>query len=211
MTAINKFFDWVSRIALLNVLWIVFTVLGLGFLGLFPATAATFAIARKWVSGEADIPVVKTFWNFYKRDFTKSNLLGYLLSVISYILYLDFVFLTVSPSDVVYFLTIPFMLIAFIFTLTLLYTFPVFVYYDMKLFQVLKSAFFMMLLNPLQTLIMFIGCSGIIVILWTFQGLAIFFGPAILAIVIMMPAYRAFQKVKDKNMLEFENSSTENG
>lgn len=207
MTAVNSFFDWVTRIALLNVLWIVFTLLGAVIFGLFPATTATFIIARKWVSGETDIPVVKTFWNSYKKDFVQGNLLGYLLSVVAYVLYLDFVFLTVSPSNAVYLLTIPFVLITFIFTLTVLYVFPVFVYYDMKLFQVLKSAFFIMLLHPLQTLIMIIGCLGLFVILWTFQGLAIFFGPAVLAVVIMMPAYKAFQKVKDKNMVSFENGN----
>lgn len=207
MTAVNSFFDWVTRIALLNVLWIVFTLLGAVIFGLFPATVATFTIARKWVSGETDIPVVNTFWNSYKKDFVQGNLLGYLLSVVAYVLYLDFVFLTVSPSNAVYLLTIPFVLITFIFTLTVLYVFPVFVYYDMKLFQVLKSAFFIMLLHPLQTLIMIIGCLGLFVILWTFQGLAIFFGPAVLAVVIMMPAYKAFQKVKYKNMVSFENGN----
>lgn len=123
-------------------------------------------------------------------------------------MYLDFVFLTVSPSNAVYLLTIPFVLITFIFTLTVLYVFPVFVYYDMKLFQVVKSAFFIMILHPLQTLIMLIGCLGLGVILWTFQGLAIFFGPAVLAVIIMMPARKAFQKVKDKNMLSLENSNS---
>ena len=100
------------------------------------------------------------------------------------------------------------MLITFIFTLTVLYVFPVFVYYDMKLFQVIKSAFFIMILHPLQTLIMLIGCLGLGVSLWTFQGLAIFFGPAVLAVIIMMPARKAFQKVKDKNMLSLENSNS---
>lgn len=205
MTAVNSFFDWITRIALLNVLWIVFTLLGAVILGLFPATTATFTITRKWVSGETDIPVVKTFWESYKKDFVQGNLLGYMLSVIAYVLYLDFVFLTVSPSNFVHFLTIPFVVIAFICTLTFLYAFPVFVYYEMKLFQVFKSAFFIMLLHPLQTFIMIVGCLGIIVILWTFQGLTIFFGPAVLAVVIMMPACKAFQKMNHKKMLDLGN------
>lgn len=207
MNAINTFLDWVMRIAILNVLWIVFTILGLGFLGLFPATSATFTIARKWITGETDIPVIKTFWKNYKKDFIQSNLLGYTLSVFAYILYLDFVFLTVSPSNFVHYLTIPFIIISVIFVLAALYAFPVFVYYDMKLFQVLKSALFIMALNPIQTLIMVIGSLGVVVILWFFQGLAIFFGPSVLALVIMMPAYRAFQKVHEKNTLILENNN----
>ena len=207
MTAINKFFDWVARLALLNVLWILFTVLGLGFLGVFPAIAATFTITRMWVSGETDLPVVRTFWKFYKKDFIKSNILGYILSVLGYILYLDFVFLTVSPSNAVNILTIPFVLITFIFILTLLYVFPVFVYYDMKILQVIKSAFFIMFSNPLETLTMLVGTLGIGVILWSFQSIAIFFGPSVLSIIIMMPAYKAFQKVESKRQLKFQNNN----
>src|SRR5690625_124019 len=153
MTAVNSFFDWVTRIALLNILWIAFTILGLGFLGLFPATTATFIIARKWVSGETDIPVVKTFWNSYKKDFVQGNLLGYLLSVVAYVLYLDFVFLTVSPSNAVYLLTIPFVLITFIFTLTVFYVFSVFVYYYINFFYVLKIDFFILFFILLYTFI----------------------------------------------------------
>lgn len=210
MTSINGFFNWITRIALLNVLWIIFTIFGLGFLGVFPATVAVFTIARKWVTGETDIPVMRTFWKYYKKDFIQSNILGYLLSVVGYVLYLDFVFLTVSPSNMVYLLTIPFVIIAFIFILMLLYVFPAFVYYDMKLFQILKSSFFIMVLNPFQTLIMLIGCFALMVILWTFQSVAIFFGPAVLAMTITMPAQQAFQKVREKNALKYNEKMLSN-
>lgn len=205
MAAINKFFDWVARLALLNVLWLVFTVLGIGVFGLFPSLAATFTVTRKWVSGETDIPVVKTFWRSYKKEFIKSNGLGYIMALIGYILYLDFVFLTVSESTTI--LTIPFILITIIFLLTLLYVFPVFVYYDMKIIQVIKNSFFIMVLNPLPTFIMLLGTLGIGVSLWKFQGIIIFFGVSALSVAMMMPAYRAFQNVSEKKQLKPQKSN----
>lgn len=205
MAAINKFFDWVARLALLNVLWLVFTVLGIGVFGLFPSFAATFTVTRKWVSGETDIPVVKTFWHSYKKEFIKSNGLGYIMALIGYILYLDFVFLTVSESTTI--LTIPFILITIIFLLTLLYVFPVFVYYDMKIIQVIKNSFFIMVLNPLPTFIMLLGTLGIGVSLWKFQGIIIFFGVSALSVAMMMPAYRAFQNVSEKKQLKPQKSN----
>ena len=198
MNAINTFLNWVTRLALLNVLALAFTIISLGVLGLFPALSASFAITRKWVSGETDIPVVRSFWKYFKKDFWKSNLLGYMIAAVSYILYLDFVFLTVYPGDMTSFLTIPFIIISTIFILTVLYIFPVFVHFQMTLFQVIKSAFFIMLSNPLPTFIMAVGVLGIAVIIYFLQGLVIFFGISVLSVAIMMPAYRAFQKTQNK-------------
>jgi len=198
MNAINTFLNWVTRLALLNVLALAFTIISLGVLGLFPALSASFAITRKWVSGETDIPVVRSFWKYFKRDFWKSNLLGYMIAAVSYILYLDFVFLTVYPGDVTSLLTIPFIIISTIFILTVLYIFPVFVHFQMTPFQVIKSAFFIMLSNPFPTLMMAVGVLGIAVIIYLLQGLVIFFGISVLSVAIMMPAYRAFQKTQNK-------------
>src|SRR5690625_5932103 len=61
-----------------------------------------------------------------------------MIAAVSYILYLDFVFLPVYPGDITSFLTIPFIIISTIFILTVLYIFPVFVHFQMTLFQVIK-------------------------------------------------------------------------
>ncbi|WP_186579637.1 YesL family protein [Aquibacillus kalidii] len=207
MVVINKWLDWITRLAYLNVLWIVFSLLGLVIFGLFPATAATFSVARNWITGKTDVAVFPSFWQAYKQEFVKSNLLGYVLTVLGYILYLDFVFITVSPGRYVGLLAIPFLLITFLFILTAFYAFPTFVYYEMKTFQVIKNAFFIMIMNPLPTLTMVIGSGGIIFILWTFQGLAIFFSISLLAVVIMMPAHRAFTKVSEKQHTYLQNQT----
>lgn len=205
MNAVHTFFDWVAKIALLNILWIIFTLLGLGVFGFFPALSASFAIARKWVSGYTDVKVIRSFWKYYKRDFWKSIGLGYILAIVAYILYLDFLFITVYPGDYVVLLTIPFIFISVLFTLTSLYVFPVFVHYQMKISQVLKSAFFIMILNPLPTFVMVLGLAGVLTILYFFQGLFIFFGISVISVVVMMPAYRAFKKAEEKGSLFLES------
>ncbi|OAK72317.1 YesL family protein [Lederbergia galactosidilytica] len=209
MRAINTALEWITRLAYLNILWIAFSAAGLIVVGLFPATAATFAVARKWAMGQTDVAVFKIFWASYKKELVKSNMLGYILLLIGYILYLDFVFLTVSPSNMTAILTIPFLVIGFIYVLTLFYVFPTFVHYDQKIFQVIKSSFFVMIINPLPTLTMLIGTFGISAILWKFQGLAIFFSMSVLAVVIMMPAHRAFEKINKKQAIYSQKRSLE--
>lgn len=201
MNAVNKVLDWITRLAFLNVLWISFSVLGLGILGLFPSTAATFTVARRWVLGETDIPIFKTFWRAYKKEFKNSNLLGYVVTVFGYILYLDFLFINVAANNFAAILTIPLFIVTILYCLTLIYIFPVFVHYDMKLLEVLKSSFFIMILNPLTTIVAVVGMLGIAFILWKFQGLALFFSLSIFSVTIMMPALRAFEKVNYKQQL----------
>ena len=44
---LNLFGEWVIRLVYLNILWIGVSLLGLGILGIFPATSALFPVLRK--------------------------------------------------------------------------------------------------------------------------------------------------------------------
>src|SRR5690625_6922967 len=86
----GRVFRWcegIMRLAYVNLLWILFTILGLGIFGIFPATIALFAVTRKWVMGDRDIPVFSTFWQTFRKEFLKSTLLGWVLFVIGYMIY----------------------------------------------------------------------------------------------------------------------------
>ncbi|MFD2656999.1 YesL family protein [Gracilibacillus thailandensis] len=198
MNALNKAFEWISKVAYLNLLWIGFTLFGLVIVGLFPSTAATFSIVRKWVSGNTDIPLFKTFWKAYRQSLRQANILGYIIAIMGYILYLDFLFVTLVENDYLMLLTIPFLFISIFLLLTSFYVFPVYVHYDMKLLQVLKSSFFIMVLNPIPTAVMVLGVFGITYGLWYFQGLALFFSMSLIALALTMPAHKAFSKINEK-------------
>lgn len=198
MNKLNVGLEWITKVAFLNLLWILFTLLGAIFLGLFPATAATFAVIRKWITGYTDAPLFNTFWKEWKTSLLHANILGYTITVISYVLYLDFVFITVSQTDFALLLTIPFLIISILFMLTSLYVFPVYVYFRVKGLQVFKNAFFIMVINPLPTVMMAFGLFGIGFLLYQFQWMALFFSMSVVALVLMMPAKRAFSKIINK-------------
>lgn len=86
------FCEWIMRFAYTNLLWLFFTLLGLGVFGIMPATAALFAVMRKWIQGQDNVPVLKTFWQEYKGEFFRSNLLGAVLALIGVIIYIDLAF-----------------------------------------------------------------------------------------------------------------------
>ncbi|MCC3355895.1 YesL family protein [Bacillus sp. REN16] len=195
MGGIYKLCEWIMRLAYINLVWILFTILGLGFLGFFPATISMFTIVRKWLMGFDEIPVFKTFWDSYKKDFLKGNLLGVFILVAGYILYIDIHFLRSTDSfiNVLYY---PTLLLCLGFILTLCYVFPTFVHFNVTVFQVVKNSFLIMLMNPLSTIMMVIGSLTIYMLMTTLPGLIPLFGGSALAFVIMWSAFLAFTRIE---------------
>jgi uncharacterized membrane protein YesL len=70
-----SFFDTLLWIACLNLLWILFTLLGLGVLGAGPATAAAQIAVRKRARGDA-APLFRSFTSDYFRNFGRANALA---------------------------------------------------------------------------------------------------------------------------------------
>ena len=70
-----SFFDTLLWIACLNLLWILFAMLGLGVLGAGPATAAAQILVRRRARGEA-APLLKSFTREYFANFVRANALA---------------------------------------------------------------------------------------------------------------------------------------
>ena len=197
----NKLLEWISRLAFLNLLWISFSLLGLIIFGFFPATVAMFAVARKWMLGNDEMSIFKTFWTAYKREFLKSNVLGVIIVAIGLILYIDFQFVQHAANSLATFLYVPFFIITLIFISMLFYIIPIFVHYDMKLSQVIKNSFFVMIMNPLSTFYMLIGSFGILFVLSYAPPICLLYSGNLLALFIMKPATTAFEKINQKSQL----------
>lgn len=193
--AFYKLCDWIMKLAYINLLWIVFSILGLVVFGFFPATIAMFVIVRKMLMGDFDIPVFKTFWESYKKDFIKGNLLGLVLLVLGYFLYVD-VHLLKNTSGLINLMYYPALLICIGFVLTVFYAFPTFVHYDVKVHQVLKSSFIIMLMNPLSTILMAMGGIAIYLLMTTVPGLIPIFSGSTTAVIIMWSSFFAFSKIQ---------------
>lgn len=185
----------VSKMAYVNILWMLFTLLGLGIFGLMPATVGLFAVVRKWIMGDKDIPVFRTFWWNYRKEFVKSNLLGLILFLIGYILYVDFAFI---PSGGFYTaIRIGLVMILILYIIILLYIFPVYVHYDWKISLYLKYALLLGTGHPHFTFLMIIGISVLYFISISFPGIIPFFSVSLLAYMIMWLAYVVIKKLED--------------
>lgn len=192
---IYRITELVMQFAYLQLLWIVFTVLGLGIFGIFPSTAAMFSVVRKWVMGVEDAPVFKTFWQTYKTEFVKVNGLGLIFVAIGWLLYVDYHFFTIGDSIGSSILKIVTILIAYFFITTAIYFFPIFVHFQYRFFDYIKFSFLFSLTSPLKTAGLFIITFIIYFILMKVPALFLFFSGSIISYIWMWYIFRTIASI----------------
>lgn len=148
---------------------------------MFPATAAMFAVARKWVTGEADVALFKTFFRGYKENYKQSMIGGLLYTVLFAILVVNFFFYRDQFSVISYiFLAFLALIIASLFNF-----FSMLVHYHMKTFQLIKNALLITIGKPFRSLSNIIMIALVIVISWNFMKgfMFVFFTGSIVAFI----------------------------
>lgn len=189
---IYNFFNWIFRLMYLNVLWIVFTTSGLFIFGFFPATAAMFSVTRKWILGESEVPIFKTFYTNFKTSFVQINIIGYLLIVFGYFLYLDINLIKNSGNLILNLFIFLLLFASIIFYVVLLNVFPIYAHYQFKTFKYIRKAIVLTLGKPLNTIMMIVGSYIIYLIISTVPYLFIFFGGSLFSLLLMWISMRFF-------------------
>jgi uncharacterized membrane protein YesL len=197
---IFRFSEWAMKLAYLNFLWIVFTILGLGVFGIMPATVATFTIARKWLKLEEDIPIGRTFFSTYKKEFLKSNVIGFILGIAGMILYVNYQYINVIDNPIIHIVIVSFIFMMSIFYgILILYIVPVYVHFDLKLSQYFKYALMIGIMKIPLTILMVITIYLLYLFLVFIPGLIPLFVVSMLALVIMGFSYYAFLLIEKQS------------
>jgi uncharacterized membrane protein YesL len=196
--ALYSIMEWITRFAYINILWILFSLVGGIILGFFPSTIAMFAIVRDWLRGNTDLPIFKTFWRYFKKEFWKSNRLGLVIMAIVLLIGIDIWYIQINLSDLFIWTSIPLFAFMLLFLIFLFYIFPSFVHYDLKIVQLIKNALLIMLINPLQTFLIVLCLGSLYFVMNFLPALAFIFGGSSYAFITMWVCLHAFNKVQRK-------------
>ncbi|WP_130860426.1 YesL family protein [Gracilibacillus phocaeensis] len=194
---VYKITSYIMKAAYVNLLWILFSLLGLLIAGIFPATIALFTVMRKLISGE-DVHILAVFWQTYKSVLMEGNMLGYALSGIGVLLVADLWFLSLQSSawsSVLYYILV---VLFGLYLLLLVSFFPVYVHYDLRLFGYIKQALFLVILRPLHSLLMLCSLVAVWVMMYFSPGLILFFGVSASAYLLMFVALGNFSALRRK-------------
>lgn len=191
-----RFLEWIYRLVCMNLLWLFFTVLGLGIFGIMPATLAMFTVIHKWNEGETDGKVFPVFRDAYLKHFKKTNFAGMLLGAIGVVIYADIIFFRSLDTNLSFVFEMVFCGLFLVWTAASLNMFVTFLHFDMKI----KNHFYLSLLSvvsyPLKTVIMFFVAIGMFILMMKMPPLFLFFGGSSLVFFILKIHSSTFLVIK---------------
>ncbi|OXS79132.1 YesL family protein [Domibacillus enclensis] len=205
----SKFYsllEWIMWLAYLNLLWMGGLAAGLFVLGLFPATVSMFAVIRGLLKRDSsENKIFHTFVSMYKKEFVKSNLIGFIVAAMGLVLYLDFLFIQNMSGVVYYILFTGLIFISLVYVISLLYIVPVYVHYDLSFFQYFRHAVLIGIVSPVITLLMLAGLAGLYLLLVSIPGLIPFITTSSVAFILMSSALIVFHRLEQKQRMAVSN------
>ena len=196
--------DLFMKIAYVNLLWILFTVIGLVIFGVVPASVALLSVIRKWLMKDTDIAIFSTFFRVYKKEFIRSNIAGFFFMLIFIILYIHFSYSLLVGGLLQVILTIGFVINGMLALVTLIYFFPVYVHYDLTLVDYFKRSFLVGMIN-IHFILMILICLVVIYSFFIFSpGYVGLFLPILVGIPIMAVTLISFNKIDRRKIEEIK-------
>ncbi|TLS38377.1 YesL family protein [Pseudalkalibacillus caeni] len=157
----------VSDFVILNMIWIILCV---PIVTIFPATVAMCGVVRRWNRGE-EPPLFVTYFSLFKANFRQSFIIGLFWSFFIIGLYLN---LSIFDSSIL--IKLFMLLLASIVGIITVYLFPVMVNYNHSIIGHVRNSFFLALLSPLNLLLVILVIISSGTIYYYFPLAIIFIG-----------------------------------
>lgn len=156
-----SFFDTLLWIACLNMLWLAFTVLGLGVLGAGPATAAAQILVRKRARGDA-VRLLPGFAREYCRNFVRGNALALPVMGVAVALVMNWNYFSGSGDFLSQLAAVATFVGAIFVAGAVCYLFPMFARYELSLGQYfLMSSRFALRHLAGTVILLFVSAAGV--------------------------------------------------
>jgi uncharacterized membrane protein YesL len=195
VTKLDTILQWISRLVLLNVCWILFSALGLFVTGLFPATAALLGVTRKWIMGDHELKIWNTFKQIYRQEFAAANRMGWILSLVGTILFINYQLISQVTGELAFVFPFAFYFIVFFYTILLIWTFPLLVHYKATWRQHIRNAMIIGLSNIHYTIMCGLVMFSIIYCSLSYPGVIPFFTFSVIGFGSMWFSMRIFNKM----------------
>ncbi|WP_112179981.1 MULTISPECIES: YesL family protein [Paraliobacillus] len=197
----------ISRLAYLNLLWIVATILGLVVFGIMPATISMFTVVRKWILKEDDIPIFQTFIFTYKKEFLKTNWIMAIIVILGSLLFIDIRFTGFMRDSGYYNIFLGILFIAsFLYLILVVFIAPVYVHYNLSIRRYITYSIMIGATNILYTIAILIALSSIYYSSMKVPGITLFFSFSVSAYITMYFANLSFNNLIKKQRSQIDSN-----
>lgn len=199
---VGKFYDAseiIMKIVLFQFLWLAFTLCGFIIFSIVPATVSLYSVVRKWMTGtESNRTLIKAYWDTFRKEFLRANAIGIILISICFLIYLNFSIIRLTEGFIHFFFMIILYMISILFLIMLLYIFPIYVHYNLKMSQYFSMAILVGISFPFHTVFKVLGFVGLYYLFLWVPGLIPFFSTSLPCILITWVSFKVFKTIERK-------------
>ncbi|MDQ0255882.1 putative membrane protein YesL [Evansella vedderi] len=190
--------DFLLKILYLQLLWVIFTLLGFVILGISPATLSLFIVIRKWLrEKQRQISFGKLYWQTYKEEFIKGNILGWGFGLIGYFIIVNILLLKYIDNYFKIVVLVLVIAVAFIFIIMLIYIFPVYAHFKVPYLRYVTLTLIIAVSFPVHTVGIIVGLFVLYYLFIYVPGLIPFVSVSLVAVFITWVALNAFYKMEN--------------
>src|SRR5699024_12349313 len=132
--------NWIVYLAHINFMWLLHSLMGLFILGIFPATVSILSIIRFQLKQGNTTSIWNIYHRVFKKEFIKSNIVGFLYLIIGVITYADFKFIQMQDNFIFMTLSYTVLILLIIYGVIGLFLFVLFVHTMFSVKDCLKYA-----------------------------------------------------------------------
>lgn len=199
VNSLDRFLKVILQMAWLNFLWFLFTLLGLVVFGIFPAITAIISVSRKWIWDEKMNSIFRTFKATYRKEFKRSNLIGFYLVTAIILLAVNYYALLELGVQVPIFIVFAYYFVIFIFNILFVWLFPLVSHYDAKIILHFKNALIIGLTRIPTSISMITSVFIILYVSLKLPSLFLFFSMSLIALSIAFLTGRVFKEIDKSN------------
>lgn len=185
---------WISRLAIVNVLWIIFTIFGLGIFGFGPATAAMSSVISRWISSDQSFSVFRHFTNVYRNQFLKTNLIFLSSALTGAVLVYNYFF--IQANNLPFFYSVITIVMGMTHLLISITIIPLYINNHVSILELFKTSALFVIGYPLNSLVIVLAISGLILIQLFMPGLLFFFSGSAITFVVVLRIQKVLEKTK---------------
>ncbi len=164
---------------------------------LFPATAALFAVVRKWVMGDPDVKIFSLFFRSYKENYKQSMIGGIFYVLLLVIMMVDYtVYMTQFKNMQI--IGIVMLILLIVLFVSLFNFFSMIVHYHMNIRQIMKNAVLITIIRPFRVIATVLGSAVVLFIGSKYPALIFFFGGSLIAYWAFFNFYATFTKMQEQ-------------
>ncbi|MFF3023237.1 YesL family protein [Gottfriedia sp. NPDC057948] len=150
----SRFLQFAEKIVdlfLLNILWLIMCI---PVITIFPATVSMYGVIRKWTMGKETNGVFRTFLLLFRECFLQSFGLSVLWVTLGFFIYIDFRILHFDGSLMHLILLGILCLLSLFFISITVYLFPIMAHFDTNWKNVIKNSITLVTRYPLLTILL---------------------------------------------------------